>query len=424
MGRKRRVYCRILTLITYIICFYGCSDISDTDITDVDIRVCLNTINTKADMPDEDKISDISLMIFDGNGLLEKHLYLTDGQTSCTVGLLKNSCYSICACSNFGSEAKVSNIKNLADIIFHMTYPDEYREGMPMASQIKKVTVTDDSPINLELERLMAKISLRMDRAHLSEGVSMNVTDVRIGNCPKVVRPFIQSRAENADECFIVGFSHDDLDCAALNNIVSGCMSETISLYMLENMQGNFSPDPISHDYQKVLGENDIRKDICSYIELKLDYSYDDIASTKSPLIYRFYLGENLNSLDIKRNCHYHITVSPEDDGLHGDGWRVDKSGLNFIGEPKLTQYPSDYIRGNVGDKIHIGCLLTPSYTPFDVGKEYLEADKANGIYDYEIDADGHGVTITLTGPGTGLIYMEAGDPINDAALFLIEVNL
>ena len=45
-------------------------------------------------------------------------------------------------------------------------------------------------------------------------------------------------------------------------------------------------------------------------------------------------------------------------------------------------------------------------------------------FYDYEIDEDGRGAVLTLTGPGCGLIYMEAGDPINDAALFIIEVNL
>ena len=67
---------------------------------------------------------------------------------------------------------------------------------------------------------------------------------------------------------------------------------------------------------------------------------------------------------------------------------------------------------------------MTPSWTPFDIGIEYLEADKAEGIYDYVIDEDGYGVTLTLKSPGTGLIYMEAGYPINDAALFFIEVNL
>ena len=99
------------------------------------------------------------------------------------------------------------------------------------------------------------------------------------------------------------------------------------------------------------------------------------------------------------------------------------KIGLKYIGQTMLEQYPADYIVGNIGDKIHLGCRLTPEHAPFDIGREYMEDDKANGIYDYKIDPDGHGVTLTLTGPGCGLIYMEAGDPINDTALFLIEVN-
>ena len=97
---------------------------------------------------------------------------------------------------------------------------------------------------------------------------------------------------------------------------------------------------------------------------------------------------------------------------------------MKYSGETSLEKYPSGYINGDIGDVIHIGCILTPSYAPFDVGIEYLEDDKAEGIYDYEIDKDGHGVTLTLTGPGSGLIYMEAGDPINEAALFIVEVNL
>jgi hypothetical protein len=49
--------------------------------------------------------------------------------------------------------------------------------------------------------------------------------------------------------------------------------------------------------------------------------------------------------------------------------------------------------------------------------------DKEAGIYDYVIDEDGHGATLTFTGPGRGLIYMEAGEPVNEAALWIIEVN-
>ena len=55
---------------------------------------------------------------------------------------------------------------------------------------------------------------------------------------------------------------------------------------------------------------------------------------------------------------------------------------------------------------------------------EYMENDKKSGIYDYVLDNDGHGAVLTLTGPGSGLIYMSAGPPVNESALWFIEVNL
>ena len=252
----------------------------------------------------------------------------------------------------------------------------------------------------------------------------MDAAAVQIGNCPRKVRIFGNSRAENEDECFVTGFRHSGQECSPLNRENGERVSEELSLYMLENMQGRFSEKDILRDEEKVLAEYDKRRLTCSYIEMDMNYSSPLWSSGSSPLRYRFYLGNSLNDLNVERNCHYHITICPEGDGLEGCGWRTDKTGLKYTGETSLEKYPSDYIRGNIGEKIHLGCILTPSSAPFDIGLEYLEDDKAEGIYDYVIDQDGHGVTLTLTGPGRGLIYMEAGDPINEAALFIVEVNL
>lgn len=425
MDRKRRILSQFLSLAAFISLFCGCMSGEHSEST-ADVHICIGTTSmiSKADMPDEDRVSNVSLMVFDSHGSLEKSVYLSGGQQTCNVNLLKGSTYSIYACINFGYEIKVRRIEDLKDIEYYLAYPDEYREGIPMTASMKDILISNDCSITLETERLMARISLRMDRSRLSEGVNMDVIGVRIGNCPKKIRPFTTSRIMSEDECFRVGFRHDDFSCAPLNRSNSSRQSEELSLYMLENMQGVFSGECISSHQEKVFKDDDPRKLVCSYIEVELDYIYKDMASISQPLIYRFYLGSSLNDLNIERNCHYHITMSPEDDGLKGDGWRVDKSGISFTGQSYLIQYPDKYIRGNIGDIIHLGCNLYPPDTPFDVGKEYLEDDKAAGIYDYTIDEDGHGVTIKLTGSGTGLIYMEAGEPINDAALFFIEVNL
>ena len=428
MERKGRLRSNILTALSGITCMTLTSACTaslceDSVMTETLLTFSSGVQKTKAGLPDEDKLSDINIMIFDGYGHLEKHIYLNGGETSCNVSLLKGARYSIAACANFGYKVKADHVDNTYGLKFHLAYPDEYREGMPMYACCKDILITDQTQIEIELIRLMARISLRVDRSLLSDDVRMDVIGVRIGNCPKSTTIFCPNKVEDEDGCFRVGFSHDDLECTPLNRRNGLGLSEELSLYMLENMQGRFGEEELADDGDKTFSETDPRRNVCSYIELEIEYTSSQMHSRDSPLIYRFYLGEDRNSLDIERNCHYRITIRPEDDGLKGDGWRVDKSGLTFSGTPSLLQYPSDYIVGNIGERIHIGCILTPSYAPFNIGTEYLEADKAEGIYEYETDEDGHGVTLTLTGAGRGLIYMEAGEPINDCALFIIEVN-
>ena len=421
MDGKRGISDTILSITAIAVCL-AVSACSKKEIY-VDVDICIDgaQYETKAAMPDEEKISNINLLIFDSRGMLEYSIF--DKSPSHNISLLKGERYTICACVNFGSRINVQDLNGLEGIFFHLAYPDEYREGMPMAAVLRNFLITGEDRISLEAERLMSKVSVRIDRSLLSKDVEMSVTGIRIGNCPKKVRAFAASRAESEDDCFPEGFSHSGSACEKLNRENYARLSEYVSLYMLENMQGIFSPDGISDDREKVFEAYDIRNKICSYIELDMEYISPYWTSISRPLTYRFYLGENANNLDIERNSHYRITVCPEDDGLRGDGWRVDKSGLKYTGERSLVQYPAGYISGNIGDRVHIGCTLTPSNTPFDVGREYMEADRAEGLYTYEIDPDGHGATLTLTGPGQGLIYMEAGEPVNDAALFVIEIN-
>ncbi len=390
--------------------------------SEISVRFSSGTLQSRAMNPDEDKISDISLMIFDEKGSLEEYFRLEDGAAECTARLIYGKKYIFCACANFGYKIHADNMSELDGIICHLAYPDEYREGIPMYAR-QEVTIGEDcGEVTVMLERLMAKISIQMDRTRLSEDVEMYVRSVRIGNCPRRAKVFAENRIEDEDWFFPSGFTRSGAETDNLNLTSSSGKSRTISLYMLENMQGTL--EEIERDEEKVFDEDDHRGKVCSYVEIVLDYASENYYSDRKGLKYRFYLGDSLNSLDIERNCHYHITVTPEDDGLSDDGWRVDRSDLVYCGETRFESFPSGYIVGDIGDKVHVWCEFFPEDTPFDVGISYMEDDRKNGIYDYVIDEDGHGATLTLTGPGTGLIYMEAGPPVNDAALFYIEVNL
>ena len=420
MGRQGRIFCIVLSALLATGCAW-------TDMPEEKKVLCRIAVNdgdyaSKAMDPDEERISDVSIMIFDERGDAEECLWLQNGQTTTEVSLVVGKRYSFRACANFGYRTYADHIDELDETIYYMAYPDENSQGMPMYAEIDNIRIGEDASVELRLQRLMAKISLRMDRRRLSEGVEMNVLGVRIGNCPKSVKVFGKNTVSSHDQCFGMGFSRDDVQTAVLNTIRQDDISGTVTLYMLENMQGDIEGS-IDSDAEKVFGEQDHRRDICSYIEMDIEYLSHEKYSER-PLVYRFYLGDSRTNLDVERNCHYMITVCPEDDGLKGDGWRVDKSGISDLGPTYIKPYPSQYVRGKIGDKVHIGCKVSPQNTPFDVGENYMKDDNKTGIYDYEIDPDGHGAVLTLTGPGRGWIYMEAGAPVDRGVLFVIEVDL
>ena len=345
MGRQGRIFCIVLSALLATGCAW-------TDMPEEKKVLCRIAVNdgdyaSKAMDPDEERISDVSIMIFDERGDAEECLWLQNGQTTTEVSLVVGKRYSFRACANFGYRTYADHIDELDETIYYMAYPDEYSQGMPMYAEIDNIRIGEDASVELKLQRLMAKISLRMDRRRLSEGVEMNVLGVRIGNCPKSVKVFGKNTVSSHDQCFGMGFSRDDVQTAVLNTIRQDDISGTVTLYMLENMQGDIEGS-IDSDAEKVFGEQDHRRDICSYIEMDIEYLSHEKYSER-PLVYRFYLGDSRTNLDVERNCHYMITVCPEDDGLKGDGWRVDKSGISDLGPTYIKPYPSQYVRGKIG---------------------------------------------------------------------------
>ena len=506
MGRKGRICNLLLIIITMMImdaCIISGEDGKSENSALLSLRVSGSSLESRTILPDEDLLCDATILIYDDSGRLEAELEGLEGE----IRLASGKHYTILAYANMSRLPAYEMLDDMMNCRYGMDTPYDYESGIPMSCIMQNVLVEKDTELVLRLERLMSKVSIRVDRSELDYGIEMKVRHVIIGNCPADAMVFQESRAENTTDCFDVGFERDDT--SPLNMTGTDGISEELSLYMLENMQGSFSTDGPFSESEKVFNDEDARKGICSYIEMQLEYQSDSLFCTEKPLIYRFYIGEGLNDLNVERNSHYHITICPEGDGLSEDIWRIEKKGLhsyvqkilldkdvlvldykgkseqlkadicppeayikkllwkssdpgivsvdqtgrvealsegtaiitcsstdgsmvwnscaveNDFAPARFTAYPEDrYINGDIGDTIRLWCDIFPPNTPFDIGVEYLEDDKADGIYDFVIDEDGHGVTLTLTGAGSGLIYMEAGEPVNDAALFFIEVNL
>ena len=93
------------------------------------------------------------------------------------------------------------------------------------------------------------------------------------------------------------------------------------------------------------------------------------------------------------------------------------------IGEAWIKLYPGQFITGTNNEKVHVWVEVYPEDTPVIIDRDDLDFDVDRGIYTYEMDPDGKGVTLTLKDNGTGMFTIDAGPPVNDGFLVMVVVN-
>ena len=303
----------------------------------VPLRVILtpSALNpTRAGDPDDVKLTDYNLYIFNAFGVLEERVYvparslkLVNGRAEYRTTLLKDVPYTILAAANLGYELPFRSLEEARSYRYHLAYPDEFTQGIPLVAFDQLATVNDDGVLEVPLERLMARVELSVDRSRLRSDIQFKVTDVRVGACPSSARLIGPSRVSGKQETFAVGYGKSGNQVSALNEGSTGNLSRSVSVYLLENCQGDLL-DNVLTDSGKVFTDGRY-EEICSYIELKAEYhSPQRNTRVGESLIYRFYLGENRNNFDVRRNTWYRITVQPTGDGLSEESWRVDQGGM------------------------------------------------------------------------------------------------
>ena len=367
----------------------------------------------KAADPDETRIRDINIFLFNSRGVLEDRAYLTERELTPTPDgytlqrkLLADVPYEIYACANLGYPLELTTPAELLAFRYYLAYPDDYGGGIPMTAHLPHAVSKGGSPIVIPLERMMAKVALRMDRTALSPDVKVLVRRVSIGGCPRSALLFSPGRAETAEEIFAAGFTKVYPECDALNRDVTLGLSRECAVYLLENLQGD-----------------SLRKPVCSYIELECEYFSDIYYSGSGQyLTYRFYFGDRPGNYDIRRNCHYHITVRPEGDGLHGDSWSVDLENLGVRESAKVFDlHPAAYNECRSGEDFHFRCDVFPSWTPVTFDREWLEGE--SHLYSYTLDEDGRGITLHTKKGGTCMLYISAGAPVYRDTLALLVID-
>ena len=423
MGRVGILPALLLSLVI------GCTS-WDRDDRCVDTVLVLDPqggIPTRSALPDDRLVSDINLLVYNAEGLLEERRYyparqlsVSDGTVRIGTSLLTDAAYDIFVAANIGYALPALSREAVETYRYHMAYPDEYSRGLPMSGRLDGFVSGGTDEVRIPLVRTMARIDLNLDRTLLNSDVTFQVTSVVVGNGPSSVTLFGDSKAESSTLVFANGFSLDGRQVQALNMDQSPGVSGTVSLYLPENLQGDLlSTDDESEKYftEGPYGQ------VCSYLEIRGSYHSDTWHTRPSePLMYRFYLGDGPGNFDVSRNTACRVTVHLEGTGLGEDGWRVDKSRL--IPETRFDLHPAAYNECRSGDDFHLWCDVSPPDTYFEIEPVAWDDDESvHNLYTFDIDRDGHGLTIHTWKGGSVLVYFKAGPPVDRDTLALLVID-
>ena len=361
---------------------------------------------TRSVLPDDALVSDINLLIYNGEGILEEQRYQRGNLREIKTALLTEVPYDIFVCANIGYPLPALDRNEIEGYRYYMAYPDEYSRGIPMCGRLDGYVSHGEGSVHIPLIRTMARVDVRIDRTRLDSDVTFQVTSVTVGGGPSSVLLFGDSRAESANQTFSSGFVLDGRQVQALNIDQSPGVSGTVSLYLLENLQGEGS-------YPQV----------CSYIEIRGTYHSSSWHTRPGEtLSYRFYLGEGPDNHDVSRNTACQVTVHLEGTGLTDDGWRVDKGGLEQ--ETGFNLHPAAYNECQPGDDFHLWCDVLPADTPFEIEPVAWDDDEGvHNLYTFDIDPDGHGLVIHTWKGGSAMVYFRAGPPVNRDTLALLVIG-
>ena len=382
---------RYLGFLVAAICAVSCTlteitppekDESHSGEVRVMFRARTSSVTRSSVSPDETGIRDFNVYAF-RDGILADEVYVS-GQDAADLYLAKGYTYNVYAVANMGQKAAFAGEEEfLTSFSYSIDGLSDISDAVPMFCICEGVYVAGGTPtIHLDMERLVAKLSLSVDKSSLMEG--LQVRSVRLCQSSSVVRPFKWygkggSRAETSAEVFDGDFATAD-DLQRLNG------GDEIQFYALENCQGVLLPDN-KDSAVKVPGNLGGKDELCTYLEVCCGFGNEGLLD--GSVDYRIYLGlDATSSFDLPGNSCVNVTLNLTESGLDEVSWKVDAD----------VSVRDGYARGRVAEGMH---PLNDLY----VGEKLLyEVTLADDLFEY----------MGGTAYGCTLAFMSDGDKVDD----------
>lgn len=287
---------------------------------------------TKSSFTHEDvsRITDLNVFIYHEGCLLEKYSrYYTDlSSVKLTLPYDKDG-FNIYMVGNVGridapeDEADVCRLRHVIG-----SY-DEFRvKGVPVANVFPDHI--KGSLAHFRLRRLVGQYDVSMKTS--ASTAEYYVKDVRLLNCALDVFPFSSDSKATVFAGSAVYGQAAGGDVLTSEDIAKLNAGETVSLYFVENMQGELLPG--NTDRRKKIPSilDNIDKGLagkCTYLEVTADITTSAAEYTDGK--YRFYLGQNeTTDFSIRRNTLYDVTLDFTQNMVYEQEWRIE------VGEPEV----------------------------------------------------------------------------------------
>lgn len=326
-----------------------------------------DTRSILADESVETRITDVTLASYDSKGVLVNALYHQKTDVAMSVYVSGSDVCTIYALANMGDMTTKfpDNEADVPDVTYMLeTYGDVAVKGIPMCGVLKGYSYEEGKVADVSVERLFAKLSVRILHTGLSDANDKEIYAYNLSNksvylrqANRRLKPFASkgSVAENEEDILDVSDYNPDLaDLGSYQGALKPAdwgpgmgyvQDTTVVLYVPENVQGVLladNTDPI----RKVGDAIPEFERLCTYLEFNA-YKPEKADGYGGDITYRCYLGEdNVSDFSIRRNCCYDLTMNFTDEGFLLDSWKVvkgegwlDNRVLHFVDGPCVI-YP------------------------------------------------------------------------------------
>ena len=327
----------------------------------------MSSVRSTLSEDDMSRLTDLNIFVYHKGELLREHSGYYDDMSSLMLSFPEGvDDFNIYMFGNVGWQDAPSYEEGLWWERFRLNgYSDFKSVGVPVVGMFP--SFKRGQKAEFALKRLVGQFNISMRTR--SDDVDYLIKDVRVMNCALDVYPF---REESKAAVFSGSVPYDDeaaADVLTAEDINALNDGQTVSLYFIENVQGELLPgntDP------KLKIPSSLPEDVahcCTYIEITADVSTPCAKYTDCR--YRFYPGENTTTdFSIRRNTLYEILLDFTQNMVNEEEWRIEADYPEIVGV-KIDKEVAQVVVG-AEDMIYVQAF-----------------DKDGNLLDFDVDLPG-----------------------------------